>query len=550
MDHKLVVIMMADQAGYSALMEDDAGAAIAQVRALRDTSFEPLIDAAGGTVEKRMGDGWLTTFSSITQAVNAAQNIQKGLAGSGGLKLRLAIHQGEIVEDEGEIFGAGINVAARLQAQAPPGGLMISAECHQQLSPELANGFSDAGSLKLKNLKAPVACFQWRTGSDGSKRRDDLPVIAITNIEASPKTPDVIEAAADLHEQLLHRLSQRTGIRVLAVDASDEDRVDATYLLRGRLRARGGQARAILSLIRTDTSHVFWSETFEETTDDLFDFSDAVVAQTDNALRVQINAFDGQRLEDIPEDALSPSELRSRAAQMFHTGSISRYRDAERMIERALMLDPGNPMSKAMICHAILWPSLALFETLPEDRTTTVIEAADAAVRGATRSDFVFFTRAEVRAFLQGDIQGALQDIKRALQINSGYVWAYETRGKIEMIDGRFTDAVATMRHVVDLSKSDPWRARRLFLLSLAETLDNQFEIAEAHLVEAIELINDQPAYWNLLAHIHEKQGNAGAAETAHARAAKLKWVPSILTMDLALPEPHQGFLKSLLAEA
>ena len=159
--------MMADLAGYSALMEKAAPAAIAQVRHMREAAIEPVAESAGGRIEKRMGDGWLITFSSAMNAVEAAQVIQRGLASSDGLKLRLAVHLGEIVEEDGEIYGSGINISARLQAQAPPGGVIISADCHRQLDPELADSFADAGTLELKNVKAELSASRIAAPSIG-----------------------------------------------------------------------------------------------------------------------------------------------------------------------------------------------------------------------------------------------------------------------------------------------------------------------------------------------------------------------------------------------
>ena len=179
MPRRLAAIMMADLAGYSSLMEEDAPAAIARVRHMRESALEPVATDAGGIVEKRMGDGWLITFSSAMMAVSAAQKIQSGLIDTDGLKLRLAVHLGEIVEEDGEIYGSGINISARLQAQAPPGGLIVSAECHRQLDPDLAETFLDVGSYELKNVKTPVECLQWRPAGLklAASTADALPVV-------------------------------------------------------------------------------------------------------------------------------------------------------------------------------------------------------------------------------------------------------------------------------------------------------------------------------------------------------------------------------------
>lgn len=549
MARRLAAIMMADLAGYSSLMEADAPAAIARVRHMRERALEPIATAAGGVIEKRMGDGWLVTFSSAMMAVSAAQKIQNGLTDTDGLKLRLAVHLGEIVEEDGEIYGSGINISARLQAQAPPGGLIVSAECHRQLDPELAETFVDAGSYELKNVKTPVDCLQWRpTGMQTTTpSADALPVIAVTPFSAGPKTAEMIEAAADVQEQITHSLSQRTGLRVMQLDSDAEPRNDVTYLLRGRLRASGETAKAMLSLVRGDTSHVFWSETFEGSSDDLYVFSDHVSDMALNAIRVNINAFDAERLEHLDESAMTPSELRSRAAQYFHKGLVRDYRVAERLLQRALDLDPDHPISLSMMCLAKLWPPLAEFKPVPQHELDWCVAAADLAVRAAPRNYFMFFVRSHVRFAGQGDIESAKKDVQRALELNPGYVWGLETRALIQMIEAQDATAAETMQKVVDRSASDPLLARRYFWLAFAQTLGEDFKAASDNAEKALELLPDFAPYWRLLAHLREALNDTPAAEDAWARAKTLKdQPPNLYLFHIALPEKGARLLKLL----
>ena len=549
MDRKLAAIMMADLAGYSALMEKDAPAAIAQVRHMREAAIEPVAESAGGKIEKRMGDGWLITFSSAMNAVEAAQGIQRGLARSDGLKLRLAVHLGEIVEEDGEIYGSGINISARLQAQAPPGGVIISADCHRQLDPELADSFADAGTLELKNVQAPVPCFQWRPNSQHTKcnkGKDELPVIAVTPFVARPNKTDTLEAAADLQEQITHRLSQRTGLRTMQTDVSDESQIDATYLLRGRLRANGKKAQAILSLVLVETSHVFWSETFEGDGEDLFAFSDLVSDRAINALRVQINAYDGERLEHLEESVLTPSELRSRGAQLFHKGGIDDLRDCERLLARALQLDPDHPISLSMMCLAKLWLALAEFRTLSKEDAEWASAAADLAVRDAPRSYFVFFVRAQIRAMCLGDLDAATQDVGRVLRLNPGYSWGLETRGQIELMAGRYGAAVDSFKEAVEQSQSDPFLPRRLFWLALGSLLNEDLQAARRAIEEALELKTDCNPYWRLLVCITEALGDKAGADRAKERCHTTSSAPSIFFVDLKMPADGVRLLHSL----
>ena len=547
MPRRLAAIMMADLAGYSSLMEEDAPAAIARVRHMRESALEPVATDAGGIVEKRMGDGWLITFSSAMMAVSAAQKIQSGLIDTDGLKLRLAVHLGEIVEEDGEIYGSGINISARLQAQAPPGGLIVSAECHRQLDPDLAETFLDAGSYELKNVKTPVECLQWRPAGLklAASTADALPVVAVTPFSAGPKTPEMMEAAADVQEQITHSLSQRVGLRVMQIDATTEPPPDVTYILKGRLRASGDSAKAMLSLVRGDTSHVFWSETFEGSSDDLYAFADHVSDRALNAIRVHINAFDAERLEHLDETAMTPSELRSRAAQLFHKGLIRDYREAGRLLQRALDLDPEHPISLSMMCLAKLWPPLAEFRSLPQDELDWCVSAADLAVRAAPRNYFVFFVRSHVRFAGLSDNESAKNDVQRALDLNPGYVWGLETRALIQMIEGQDAEAAQTMQQVVDRSASDPLLTRRLFWLAFAQTLNDELDAARGNTETALELLPDYAPYWRLLAHLRERLGDEPGSNEARARAEALRdQPPSLYLFNIALPEKGAHLLR------
>lgn len=151
--------MIADMVDYSRLMERDQSAAIGAIRDLKRTHFEPEVIANNGEVLKRMGDGWVLAFSSVSAAVNCAMTVQKKLADHKTIKLRLGAHIGEITEDEDDFYGPGVNLAQRIQTEAPPGGLMISQDLYRQLPGETAADFKDAGSFKLKNIALPVNLF-------------------------------------------------------------------------------------------------------------------------------------------------------------------------------------------------------------------------------------------------------------------------------------------------------------------------------------------------------------------------------------------------------
>lgn len=547
MRRRLAVILMVDMVDYSAAMETDQAGAIALVRELREHRLEPEVAARGGEVLKRLGDGWIIAFAAVTDAVEAAQSVQTALVGHDRIRLRIAAHLGEIVEDEADVYGTGINIAARLQTEAPPGGVMISEDLCRQLDARLAEGFSDAGTFTLKNIAQPVTGFQWRpapaaAAADPSEPADALPTIAVAPVMAAPETRETREAGADLQVQLVHNLSRRTGVRVLATDAAGEaDRADgageagATYTLRCRLRSRDTGGRITATLVRQSDGQVTWSRVLEDGAGDLFALTDRAAEQLSDQLRLQINAFDGDRLAHVPDDRLSPSELRTRAAMLFYRATVADYRHAAELLERALGLDPANASALAMWSEAQLYLLEACYLRADPALRARILAAADTAVQAAPRSDYSWFVRAHVRARLEGDIDGARKDVERLAQLNPGYVLGMEVRGYVELCAGNWERAAAALADAAARSADDPFLPFRLYPLAVARMLAGQPEGALTAITEATELRPSCRHYWLVRAWILRESGRPADALKARETAETTPERADILAQNLHL---------------
>jgi DNA-binding winged helix-turn-helix (wHTH) protein len=245
-----------------------------------------------------------------------------------------------------------------------------------------------------------------------SLRKHSEPDIAVDAFSANTTDPELVEVAADIREQILAQLSHRTGAVVVALDGPKDAERPYDYVLRGRLSRFKTSVRAMISLVLWENSQVVWSETYEDD-DDLSEFTDDVVRRTANALRVQINARDGERFAGVPEESLSASELRAKAAQSFHVATFESHADAERCLRRSLELEPDHPMSLAMLAYALSEPANARFEELSSENRAWMFDALNTAVRLAPRSDFVIATRADMRNKIFGDLDGAESDIRK-----------------------------------------------------------------------------------------------------------------------------------------
>ncbi len=534
MRRRLAVILMVDMVDYTAAMEVDQAGTIGLIQDLRDRWLEPEAVNRGGDVLKRMGDGWIIGFASVADAVETAQAVQISLVGHEKIRLRIAAHLGEIFEDEADIYGTGINIAARLQTEAPPGGVMISEDLRRQLDEQHAEGFSDAGTFTLKNVAKPVSGFQWRPMIASSSVSDEVPIIAVEKVTTAPETGETLEAGADLQEQLLHNLSRRTGVRVLSADTAGN--TEATYALRCRLRCRDAQSRIMSSLVRLSDGQVTWSRVFEGDADHLFELTDRTAEQLSDALRLQINAFDGDRLANVPDDQLSSSELRTRAAMLFYRATVADYRRAVGLLDRALSLDPENASGLSMWCEGQLFILESCYRNADPELRAKILARSDKAVQLSPRSDYSWYVRAHVRARLDGAIEGARKDVERLIQLNPGYALGIEARGYVEFFAGSWDAACEALTDVVARSDDDPFLAFRLYPLAVAHMLAGRSAAALTVITEATERRPSCQHYWLVKAWILREMGKDAEAIRASEGAEMASERADVLAQNLHLP--------------
>lgn len=390
-------------------------------------------------------------------------------------------------------------------------------------------------SLDTGGAEIPPQMENFRKATD--------PEIVVALFSANSADAELCEVAADMREQLLAQLSHRSGVVVVALDEPGGAEDPHAYVLRGRLSRIRSSVRAVISLILGGNSQVAWSETYEND-DDVNEFADDVVMHVVNALRVQINARDGERLNGVPVTALSPSELRAKAAQSFHRATIESHADAERFLRRALELEPNHPMSLAMLAYAISEPANARYEGVSSDEKAWIFDATNTAMRLASRSDFVIATRADMRNKIFGDLKGAESDIRRALKINPSYSWGLDIEGRINLARGNYSAAAASFDRAIACDDRDPWLPRRYFLRALAQLLSGKSALATETVKEAIQLRPDSRVFWLLSAEIAADLSNLEAERYAMSQAKRLPAIPDFHAMWVNLPEAAKPMLE------
>jgi TolB-like protein len=299
---RLAAILAADVAGYSRLIGADEGGTLQALKAIRAELIDPSIAAHNGRLVKTTGDGLLVEFSSVVDALHCATEVQAGMAERNAavptekrIEFRIGINVGDIVAEEGDIFGDGVNVAARLEGLAQPGGICVSARVQEDATGKLDLAFEDLGEQALKNIARPVRAFRIATGTVSATVREapalalpDKPSIAVLPFQNMSGDPDQEYFADGMVEEIITALSRIRWLFVIARNSSftykgqavDVKRVGhelgVRYVLEGSVRKVGQRVRITGQLIDAATGSHLWADRFDGSLEDIFQLQDQV----------------------------------------------------------------------------------------------------------------------------------------------------------------------------------------------------------------------------------------------------------------------------------
>ncbi len=549
MRRRLTILMCADLVGYSALMGRDESLAVASVQELRRDHLEPVAANYGGEVLKRMGDGWIISFPGVEAALDCAEEVQTRLVDHDVIKLRIGCHIGEIVEDDADFYGNGVNIAQRIETEAPPGGAMFSEDMFRQLSETRQQELRDAGVFKLKNIAQPIRLYQWRPANlTTAPDAGSLPSIAIETITVAPVSEANTALALDLHDGLIQHSMRRTGITT--IDAAQEPDTPSVFLLRGRLRIAGERGRFMLTLLMRETMNTIWSGTYEGDTSDPFAFFDEVLASASADVRLQTIQHDGLRLAHLSDDRLSVSELRARAANMFFRQT---HEDAElgyAALERAVVLSPRDGMALAMRAQTRMnrWAvqydpdDQALFDWIGRDLDTAVAESPN--------SDFVFWARGSYRLKMLRDLEAAKQDMAHAFEVNPSFLGVGDMQAQISLLEGDYDGALKALEDYSFKGSSDPFKINRLSIAARINLATGRYDEAVGFAREAADLKPNDRGLQLLKALACDKAEDVDGHAMARTAALSLEKIPSLHTARLTLPPSAQWINDALHPEA
>lgn len=320
MERRLAAVLAADVVGYSRLMSDDESTTLALLKQQRTELFNPRIAEHKGRIVKLMGDGVLVEFGSVVEAVQCAIAIQKALAeqmqNTGSDKLlvhRMGINMGDVVVEGDDIYGDGVNVAARLQELASAGGIAVSDDAYRQVRARLDVVFHDLGEQEVKNIPRPVRVWEWRSSKPAPARLEgsappppDRPSIVILPFRNLTGDPEQDHIADGLRIDIQNALVKVSGLFLIAVGSAHAFRdntaevacrhLGVRYALDGSVRRAGNRVRIALDLTDGSSGRIVWAESFDRTLDDLFELMDEITSRVLTAMNVRLVAGEPARV--------------------------------------------------------------------------------------------------------------------------------------------------------------------------------------------------------------------------------------------------------------
>jgi len=541
-ERRLSAILAADVAGYSRLMHHDEETTHAKLTALLADAVEPSIDEHGGRVVKNTGDGFLADFPSAVQAVRAAVQFQTrikeltiGDAEDRRIALRVGVNIGDVIVEPHDIFGDGVNVAARLESIAEPGGICISSSAYDQVRGKVGVEFTDLGEQNLKNIARPIRAYAVAreglspvtkvgstTPSSLSAPRLSMVVLPFANIGGDPEQDYFVDGVT---ESLTTDLSRINGSFVIgrhtaftfkgkAVDLKQIGReLNVRYVLEGSVQRGGNRLRVNVQLIDAETGKHLWAERFDKPVADLFDMQDEIVSRLANTLNTQLVEAEARRAErSLHPDAM---DLIFQGMACLNKGRTSEYLAQSRsFFERALALDPKNV--EALVGLAVV-DAAAVGMALTVERAARLAAAETALIKAlslAPQHARAHWLLGNVKMFTNRAAQG-IAECEQALALDRNLANAHAYIGRAKYLLGRGEETEAHVQEALRLSPRDTEAFVWMMFAGFAKLQLGADQEAVARFRRSVEINRNHPR-----AHIYLATALAHLGQLDEARSA------------------------------
>jgi adenylate cyclase len=564
-ERKLAAVLAADIAGYSGLMGADEEATVRDLKTHQSVIL-PMIENFSGRVIDTAGDGILAEFASVLNAVNCAVAIQKTMAERNAsieparrMRFRIGVNQGDVICDGPRIYGDGINVAARLESIAEVGGICLSGKVYEEIEGKIDIACEDDGAHELKNIARPVRVYRIGSGSLNGDDSQPVPlsdkvqppmaegpsiaVLPFANMSGDPDqeffadglTEDIITALSRFREFLVISRNSTFVYKGKAVNVQEVSKaLDVHYVVEGSVRKVGNRVRITVQLIDAPRDRHIWAERYDRELQDIFAIQDEVTSSIVATISGRVEAAAYQQIKRNPTEIMAAYELVLTAKVLHHRSRPEDNFEAQKAIERALVLDPNYAHAHAwracIIGQAFLqnWcpdRDSALQTISDEVNTALALDAEDSDVhrilvavhlinnnheaaeyhqqRAVTlnpNNDLIVVQQGELYTWL-GEPERGIEWIRKAMRLNPHHPQRYWSHlGRAYFVARRYGEAVEAFKRI-----SQPDRSHHAFLAAcFAMTNDEAVAASHAHCVLALDPRFSTEAYLRALHYLRD----------------------------------------------
>jgi adenylate cyclase len=489
-ERRLTTIFAGDVAGYSRLMGTDEEGTLTRLNAHRREFLEPKVAEYRGRIVKRTGDGILIEFPSAVDAARCAAEIQRGMIERNQavipekrIELRIGIHVGDVIIEEGDIFGDGVNIAARLEGIAEPGGICVSDDAFRQVRDKVDIAFEDGGDQQLKNIARPVRIYRACLGkiatkaesASASSNRPSIAVLPFQNMSGDPEQEYFADGMVD---EIITGLSRIKWLSVTSRNSSFiyknkpvtvkevAEKLRVRYVLEGGVRKSGNRVRITAQLIDAETDSHLWAEQYDRLLEDVFALQDEITMCVVGAIEPSLRKAELDRVKRQRPNTFSAYDLLLRSQQFVFAGMPKEAAQAIPLLEDALKLEPDYSVAHAYLswCYHSRFGRGGLRE---EDRLAAIHHARSAIALGNDDAQALAIA-ALVLAYDGHETTTALKVFDRALEISNSNIFVLCWNAAILAWTGKTELAIERAQRALRLGPFDSLRWRAHHALAVA----------------------------------------------------------------------------------
>ncbi len=468
LERRLSAILAADVVGFTRLMGADEAGTLARLKKLRSELIDAKIAEHRGRIFKVTGDGILAEFPSVVNAVACAAEWQRAMKPGGPIRYRIGINLGDVIVEGPDIYGDGVNVAARLEGIAEPGGICVSQSVCDQVGHRLLLTFKDRGEQQLKNIETPVRVFDIELDevdtTGPGEMRDDRPSIAVLPFTNMSQDPEQEYFSDGITEDIITDLSKVSGLYVAARNSAFVYKGKAAnvqqvgrdlkvrYVVEGSVRKAGARVRVTGQLIDTATGGHIWGERYDRELTDIFAIQDEITHAIVEQLKVQLLPLERKSITQAPTESVEAYNYYLKGRELLRRGSISGYRRAREMFTKATELDRNYARAYAGIadCDSFLYLR-STNERVEPDRILSMADRALALEPGLAEAHA---SRGAALAVLKRYDEAAAE-FEKAISLDPNSYEAYWFYARSCIFQGKLGDAAKWLEHASEAKEND-----------------------------------------------------------------------------------------------